>query len=99
MATHSSVLAWRIPLTEQPVRLQSIGWQRAKREKGRNSSEVTATVSARQDPGVPRGWEQVPEPVPRHLRALTLSHPSGEGAGWPQSPGLCRRVGGWGGSA
>ena len=28
MATHSSVLAWRIPWTEEPGRLQSIGWQR-----------------------------------------------------------------------
>ena len=24
-ATHSSILAWRIPWTEEPVRLQSIG--------------------------------------------------------------------------
>ena len=28
MATHSSVLAWRIPQTEEPGRLQSIGLQR-----------------------------------------------------------------------
>ena len=28
MATHSSILAWRIPWTEEPGRLQSIGWQR-----------------------------------------------------------------------
>ena len=28
MATHSSVLAWRIPWTEKPVRLQSSGLQR-----------------------------------------------------------------------
>ena len=25
MATHSSILAWRIPLTEKPSRLQSMG--------------------------------------------------------------------------
>ena len=29
MATHSSILAWRIPWTEEPGRLQSIGLQRA----------------------------------------------------------------------
>ena len=29
MATHSSLLAWRIPWTEEPGRLQSIGLQRA----------------------------------------------------------------------
>ena len=28
MATHSSVLAWRIPWTEDPHRLQSMGSQR-----------------------------------------------------------------------
>ena len=28
MATHSSVLAWRIPWTEEPGRLQSVGSQR-----------------------------------------------------------------------
>ena len=30
MATHSSVLAWRIPWTEEPGRLQSMGSQRVK---------------------------------------------------------------------
>ena len=28
MATHSNILAWRIPWTEEPGRLQSIGSQR-----------------------------------------------------------------------
>ena len=27
MATHSSILAWRIPWTEEPGRLQSVGLQ------------------------------------------------------------------------
>ena len=29
MTTHSSILAWRIPWTEKPGRLQSMGSQRA----------------------------------------------------------------------
>ena len=29
MAAHSSVLVWRIPQTEEPVRLESMGSQRA----------------------------------------------------------------------
>ena len=29
MATHSSILAWRIPWTEEPGRLRSMGSQRA----------------------------------------------------------------------
>ena len=28
MATHSSILAWRIPWTEEPCGLQSVGLQR-----------------------------------------------------------------------
>ena len=28
MATHSSTLAWKSPWTEDPGRLQSMGWQR-----------------------------------------------------------------------
>ena len=27
MATRSSILAWKVPLTEDPGGLQSIGWQ------------------------------------------------------------------------
>ena len=30
MATHSSILAWRIPWTEKPGRLQSMGLQRVR---------------------------------------------------------------------
>ena len=30
MATHSSILAWRIPWTEEPSRLQSIGLHRVR---------------------------------------------------------------------
>ena len=30
MATHSSTLAWRIPWTEEPERLQSMGSQRVR---------------------------------------------------------------------
>ena len=32
MATHSSILAWRIPWTEEPGRLQSIGLHRVKHD-------------------------------------------------------------------
>ena len=30
MATHSSILAWRSPWTEEPGRLQSVGLQRVR---------------------------------------------------------------------
>ena len=32
MATHSSTLAWKIPWTEEPGRLQSMGSQRARHD-------------------------------------------------------------------
>ena len=32
MATHSSILAWRIPWTEEPDGLQSMGWQRVRQD-------------------------------------------------------------------
>ena len=32
MATHSSILAWRIPKTEEPGRLQSMGSQRVRHD-------------------------------------------------------------------
>ena len=33
MAAHSSILAWRIPWTEEPGRLQSVGLQRVKHDQ------------------------------------------------------------------
>ena len=32
MATHSSILAWKTPWTEEPGRLQSIGLQRVRHD-------------------------------------------------------------------
>ena len=32
MATHSSILTWRIPWTEDPGRLQSVGSQRVRHD-------------------------------------------------------------------
>ena len=46
MATHSSVLAWRIPWTEEPGRLQSTGLQRVGHDCVTNSSLCSYTVSS-----------------------------------------------------
>ena len=37
MTTHSSILAWRIPWTEEPVGLQFMGLQRVRRDKRLNT--------------------------------------------------------------
>ena len=44
MATHSSILAWRIPRTEEPGSLQSIGSQRV----GHNRSDLACLRALRQ---------------------------------------------------
>ena len=37
MAIHSSILAWKIPWTEEPGRLQSMGSQRVKHDRATHS--------------------------------------------------------------
>ena len=44
MATHSSILAWRIPWTEEPGRLQSMGLQRVRHDWETNSNEEKAEL-------------------------------------------------------
>ena len=38
MATHSNILAWEIPGTEEPSRLQSMGSQRVGQNSGLNNN-------------------------------------------------------------
>ena len=40
MATHSSILAWRIPRTEEPGRLQSMGSQRVRHDWAHGKRKV-----------------------------------------------------------
>ena len=42
MATHSSILAWRIPGTEEPGELQSVGLHRV----GHDRSDLVAEAAA-----------------------------------------------------
>ena len=45
MATHSSILAWRIPWTEEPGKLQSIRSQRVRYDRGsKHKNIITLTV-------------------------------------------------------
>ena len=58
MATHSSILAWRIPWTEEPGRLQSMGSQRSgqKTERLMLSARVNLThLGSFQGRAQPRG--------------------------------------------
>ena len=52
MATHSNILAWEIPWTEEPGGLQSIGWQKSQTQlsdkQQQSSLHNAAFVSAAQ---------------------------------------------------
>ena len=43
MATHSSILTWKIPWTEQPGGLQSMGSQRVRHDLVTDTTATTAT--------------------------------------------------------
>ena len=45
MATHSSVLAWRIPWTEEPSRLQSMESQRVGQDLAAIQMEILICIS------------------------------------------------------
>ena len=42
MATHSRILAWEIPWTKEPGRLQSMGWQRVRHGHDRTTEHGMA---------------------------------------------------------
>ena len=52
MTTHSNILAWEIPLTEEPGRLQSMGSQRVKHNWARTHTR-THKLARRKFPGSP----------------------------------------------
>ena len=60
MATHSSIRSWRIPWTEKPGRVQSMGSQRV----GRDRSDLACIYVCVCIPRLPhsaRGWEDLLE--------------------------------------
>ena len=44
MATHSSILVWRIPWTEEPIELQSMGSQRVRHNWGTKQQQIKERV-------------------------------------------------------
>ena len=47
METHSSILAWRIPWTEEPGGLQVMGLQRVGHDRSASSSSIEAMIMIR----------------------------------------------------
>ena len=65
MATHSSILAWRIPWTEKPGGLQAMGSQRVRRD------QVTDTHTH-------RGIRNVPSSVGRQKTCTIINSGPGK---------------------
>ena len=49
MATHSSTLAWKIPWTEEPGRLQSMGSQRVRHDCATSLQDKTTQKERKRD--------------------------------------------------
>ena len=59
MATHSSILAWEIPCTEEPGRLQSIGSQRVSHDSSNLAHTNATTLSGAQNLQPHAPWIQI----------------------------------------
>ena len=46
MATHSSIIAWKIPWTEKPGELKSMGLQRVRHNWMTNTHYIVETIAA-----------------------------------------------------
>ena len=84
MATHSSILAWRIPWTDEPGRLQSIELQRAGHDFGGFPDGLDGKESACNvgDPGsVPGLGRYLEKGIATHTCTLAWRIP------WTEEPG------------
>ena len=59
MATHSSILAWKIPWTEEPGRLQSMGSQRVRYDRGTFPLLYFTTVVLEKPPESPLDCKEI----------------------------------------
>ena len=81
MATHASILAWRIPMTEEPGGLQSMGLKRVGHNLCDQHTEQLLVISAAVGwgggaPGIQGRWvRDAPQPPAVHKTAL-LSSPA-----------------------
>ena len=86
MVTHSSILAWRIPWTEEPGRLWSIGLQRVRHNW--SDSACTHVMIRSQARPAPLLCSQVSAcpPVPGHVTPISSMNP------WNRIQCLLRRL-------
>ena len=63
MATHSSILAWRIPCTEEPDRLQSMGSQRRHNLATKPSENMIPVTKLDDEANITSPVSLTPQPV------------------------------------
>ena len=88
MATHSGILAWRIPWTEEPGGIQSMGSQRV----GHNWSDVACTTESKSEETL-REWERERDRVREqswHFEPLDPVEP--EATPWASKVPFCLSV-------
>ena len=84
MATHSSILVWKIPWTEEPGRLQSVGWQRVRHDWS-NLAHTCIHLSMGMKVKVAQSCLTLCHPM--DYKSMELSRPE-YWSGWPlSSPG------------
>ena len=78
MGTHSSILAWRVPWTEEPGRLQSMGSQRARHEWSNSArTHARAALEHKAKPAIYTLHYNIYCPVEFDWKNIVSSHPRG----------------------
>ena len=90
MTNHSSILAWKIPWTEEPGRLQSMGSQRVGHEVAQTVKHLP-TMQETQVQSLGRE-ELLEQEMATHFSILTWEIPWTEKPGGPQSMGLQKEM-------
>ena len=72
MATHPSILAWRIPWTEEPGGLQSMGSQRVRHDSAIKHNTAQQSISEATHLSYTKGNIQLYEPLMKGEKDLEL---------------------------
>ena len=75
MAIHSSILAWRIPWTEKPGRLQSLGLQRVRHNWVTNTVPFLTSLPPLPPP-IPLGYHRAPDWASCAAQQLLTTYPT-----------------------
>ena len=78
MATHSSILAWKIPWTEEPGRLQSMASQRVRHDRATeytHTARMTLFVTGQHNAVVFKFWLQTKQKLKIIMKTVSTTGP------------------------